>query len=291
MTTIAFQALADALGRYPELGQIHEIVANGLSVNTATCLVACAHQTVLAKRFPLSEFDPDATRTQHLLIRHLIARGFPTPPVIANVEGQTVTIADDGAWVLFERALGEDRYQGTPVFDPFFSLADTSAAGRMLARFHLALADFPTPGGPEDPLPRGIIHGDFIKRNLFWQGHEVSAVIDLDLWKVAPWIHDLAMSLLPVGFDWPHLLQGVGVPRMADMRAFLAGYAEVRPLTDAERQVLPTLMETVRVPFYLDLIALWERRGRPEKAQAFRTLLTGTQSWFRDHPDWALGLI
>ncbi|HEY9857344.1 MAG TPA: phosphotransferase [Stenomitos sp.] len=140
-------------------------------------------------------------------------------------------------------------------------------------------------------LPQGLIHGDFIKRNLFWQGHEVSDVIDFDLWNVGYWVYDLALALLPCGFDWPALLKGEGTPRIADMQSYLEGYQSVRRLTSAESAVLPTVLETARVEFYLGAIATMIDRGDAVQAERFYDLLLGTTRWFHEHPEWASGLM
>lgn len=304
--------LAQALSAYPQLGPMQQVLSQDLSINTATCLVACQAETVLAKRYGLDEYDPDRVAAQHQWVLRLLDKGFPTPAIVANHRDQTVTLAADGAWVVFQLARGEDRYHGRPVFEPFDSHEEARAAGGTLAHFHRSLADVPAtwlrafpPEAQASPfmvereallasvwekLPGGIIHGDFIKRNLFWQGQAVSDVIDLDHWQRAPWLLDLALSLLPVGFNWPKLLKGEGDPHWAHLRAFLDGYDHVRPLDPTERQLLPTVMETARFAFYLDMTELWERRGQPQQADVFRGLLTGTLDWFRAHPQWARGL-
>lgn len=139
-------------------------------------------------------------------------------------------------------------------------------------------------------MPRGLIHGDFIKRNLFWQGHEVSEIIDFDLWNEGYWAYDLALALLPCGFDWPRLLQGQGEVRRRDLESFVAGYRGVRPLHEAERAALPALLETARCEFYLGAIATMLERGDGPQAERFYALLVGTARWFDAHPGWARGL-
>lgn len=130
-------------------------------------------------------------------------------------------------------------------------------------------------------LPRGVIHGDFIKRNLFWEGDQVSDVIDFDLWNVGDWVFDLALALLPCGFNWPRLLAGEGGPNGADMRAFLAGYRQTRELAIAEREVLPVVIESARFEFYLSAMV-----AKPADAELFWGLLVGVFRWFEAHPGW-----
>ncbi|HEY9722521.1 MAG TPA: phosphotransferase [Oscillatoriaceae cyanobacterium] len=130
--------------------------------------------------------------------------------------------------------------------------------------------------------PRGVIHGDFIKRNLFWEDARIVDVVDFDLWNVGHWVFDLALALLPCGFDWPGLLAGRGEPRGAQLAAMLHGYASVRPLDRTERELLPLVMETARFEFYLSAIA-----AKPEQTELFWRLLDGTTRWFATHLGWS----
>jgi Ser/Thr protein kinase RdoA (MazF antagonist) len=138
--------------------------------------------------------------------------------------------------------------------------------------------------------PRGVIHGDFIKRNLFWSGHAVSDVVDFDLWNVGDWVYDLALALLPTGFDWPRLFAGEGAVNGRDMQAFLAGYESVRPLEPAERAALPTLMEAARFEFYASAIAAALAKEDHAQAERFWALLVQVNAWFAAHPDWPAAL-
>lgn len=135
-------------------------------------------------------------------------------------------------------------------------------------------------------LPLGIIHGDWLKRNLFWQGHEVVDVLDFDLWNVGHLVFDLALALLPIGFDWPAVLAGTGAPNHPDLVAFLAGYEEVRHLTAAERAALPVIMETARVEFYLSATHQALLKNDQGQAAMFWDLLVRTRAWFATNPGW-----
>lgn len=135
-------------------------------------------------------------------------------------------------------------------------------------------------------LPTGVIHGDWIKRNLFWQHHDVADVLDFDLWNVGTWLFDLALALLPVGFDWPEVLADQKVPNHPDMVAFLSGYQGVRPLEPAESEALPLVMETARVEFYLSAVNHALVRNEQAQAAMFWDLLVRTRGWFQTHPNW-----
>jgi Ser/Thr protein kinase RdoA (MazF antagonist) len=138
--------------------------------------------------------------------------------------------------------------------------------------------------------PTGAIHGDFIKRNLFWQGERISAVIDFGLWNIGPWLLDLAFAMLPCGFDWPSLLAGGKGVRPTHLQAMLRAYNCLRPLTTAEAQALPVLMEVARLEFYLGIVAGHLMAGRVEDAERFWDLLNGVMAWFTQHPDWSAPL-
>lgn len=137
-------------------------------------------------------------------------------------------------------------------------------------------------------LPVGIVHGDFIKRNLFWHQEQVVDVIDLELWNVGPWLFDLALAVLPAAFE-PARLRGGEAPRYAHLHAMLAGYQAVRPLTQAELASWGAMVEGARVEFYLAAMAQALARGEPVLAGRFWELLSGMQAWFQAHPEWRRG--
>lgn len=342
--TIATDALAGVLTAYPALGDLRRIVRNGLSANTATCLFETSRGIYFAKAYDPRQRDAASLSDEHALVRRLVETGYPTPALMSNQDEATVTWHGGLGYVLSDVARGTDRYGDIGVFEPFGSPPEARAAGAMLARFHLCLAEAPAlaprpfrgltaryelmrapslargladliAGAPalrdflsERPdwkplegflearhaalfeplaaLPRGLIHGDFIKRNLFWQGDEISDVIDFDLWNVGYWVYDLALALLPCGFDWPALLKGQGRPRYQDMQALLEGYCSVRELSSSERPVLPAILETARIEFYLGAIATMLLRSDAAQAAHFHALLMGTTRWFQAHPTW-----
>lgn len=135
-------------------------------------------------------------------------------------------------------------------------------------------------------LPRGVLHGDWIKRNLFWEGQEVSDVLDFELWNVGVLVYDLALALLPVTFNWPELLDGRGKPSSEALNGFLAGYNSVRALEPNERKALPLIMEGARLEFYLSGIATALNANDQHQAALFREILAGTVTWFDNHPGW-----
>jgi len=340
-------ALASVVSRYPELGRFSGIVRNGLSANTASCLFRTERGTYFAKRYDPATRDVQSLAAEHAIVQALRAKEFPTPRLYADADGQTLSVRDGAPYAITDLARGEDRYREASVFAPYRSLAELRSAGGMLARFHLALRDFPLPkpkpfrgitarfdwllaptsaGGLRDlladapslvpflaaraefstllaymearharlapvagALPTGIIHGDFIKRNLFFEGDAVSDVLDFDLWNVGPWVYDLALAMLPCGFDWGAIARGEP-PRVEAMRDFLAGYQEVRPLTGAEAEALPTVLEGARVEIYLSLVAMALRQQDDDKAMLFWGFIVTLVTWFTANVDWSVRL-
>jgi homoserine kinase type II len=135
-------------------------------------------------------------------------------------------------------------------------------------------------------LPRGILHGDWIKRNLFFQGSEVSDVVDFELWNSGVLIYDIALALLPIAFNWPEILGAGGQPNGPALKAFLEGYASVRALEPAEREALPLVMEGARLEFYLSGIAASIAINDQHQAALFWEILSGTVRYFEAHPRW-----
>jgi Ser/Thr protein kinase RdoA (MazF antagonist) len=341
---IDLAALSQIVRRYPQLGDATQILRNGLSINTATCIFETTNGRYFAKRYDPLNRDTPSLMAEHSLVAHLRAANFCTPLLYANDRAETLTWLAEFPYALFALARGEDRYGNRGVFDPFDDREEARAAGATLARFHLALHTLPLPEpkpfrgltaqyqillapDPEAALqallaqqpalqqflaeqpgfdaitqrvfrhvpvitrgqpnwPLGIIHGDWLKRNLFWQGPDVSDVIDFELWNVAPWLYDLALALLPCTFNWPELLQGRSTPNQRDCQAMIAGYHHVRPLHPDERNGLSAMLETARFEFYLSAIGHALTHGDPAQARLFYTLLDDTTRWFETHPDW-----
>lgn len=159
------------------------------------------------------------------------------------------------------------------------------AAGVMLARMHMATADYSgrrdNPVGPAawraladriatraggedramldrvetaladlgDPfagdLPTGAIHADYFPDNVLFEGDAVSGVIDLYFACTGLLAYDLVIALSAWGFDG----SGRALPNI--LTAFREGYEAVRPLTPAESAALPRLGRVAALRFTL----------------------------------------
>jgi homoserine kinase type II len=79
-------------------------------------------------------------------------------------------------------------------------------------------------------LPRGLIHGDLFRDNVLWQAGEIAALIDFESASAGVFAYDLMVCV--------HAWCYADAFRPELVRALLAGYAGVRPLTPDEAGAL-----------------------------------------------------
>ncbi|WP_373414295.1 phosphotransferase [Ensifer aridi] len=116
------------------------------------------------------------------------------------------------------------------------------ALGCCAARIHQTLQR-PARGAP-DGLPKGAVHGALTRDNVFFLGEKVSGVINFRLRHDDVLIAELAQLLL----HWTARMDGTLDGALAS--ALLAGYGDVRPLSEVERQALPAfIMATTATSF------------------------------------------
>ncbi|UGT40787.1 phosphotransferase [Nocardia yamanashiensis] len=107
-------------------------------------------RAVIVKRLPRTLRDAAALGEEHRFMDHLRARGIPVPAVPRTTEFGEFT------YEVQEFGDGEDRYAGVFSWSPYLSTGDAAAAGRMLARLHLAAAGYDAPARPPRPLLGGF---------------------------------------------------------------------------------------------------------------------------------------
>ena len=214
------------------------------------------------------------------LTDHLAAQGLPTARTLRDAAGANLGCLNDRPAALLQ------WLEGAWKRDP--SSADLSQAGAMLARLHLAGADFKgrraNPVGPAarralfdacarvaegphrvllercapwveiDPgraLPQGAIHADYFPDNVLFDGATLSGVIDFYYACTDSLAYDLAIALSAWGFD------ADGAARPEALSAFQSGYEAVRPLSPAERAALPDLGAVAAARFTLTRLHDW----------------------------------
>ena len=154
-------------------------------------------------------------------------------------------------------ALGPSGWQ--PLFERCAGRADEVQPGldaevrRALSR---VLSSWP------QGLPVGHIHADLFPDNVFFLGSEVSGLIDFYFAATDLLACDVAVCLNAWCFEQDFSFN------VTKARALLAGYASVRPLSDAERAALPVLCQGAALRFLLTRLYDW--LNTPEGAMVTR---------------------
>jgi homoserine kinase type II len=187
---------------------------------------------------------------------------------------------------------------------------DTQAVGAALARLHLAGATIPAArhrpsiyayprikerfagfAGTADPalahavaviadeiawldaradaraaLPGGIIHGDLFRDNVLFDGGRVVALIDFEQASAGTFLYDLSVTVN----DW--CWQG-GAFETALVATMVAGYAEVRPLSEAEHALFHVEARAAAMRFTVTRITDVHLAGVDKPDKDFRDYL------------------
>jgi homoserine kinase type II len=218
------------------------------------------------------------------LMKHLAQRGIPVPDPQANKQGDILLS------VLGKPAAVVNRLKGKSQLQP--SAAHCAAVGDMLARMHIAGRDYSRaqPNLRSLPwwndtvpvvlpyltasqaaliqselalqnhmqasaayaaLPRGPVHADLFRDNVMFDGDTLTGFFDFYFAGVDTWLFDIAVSLN----DWCIDLAS-GQRDAARETAMLQAYAAVRPLSAAERQLLPVMLRAGALRFWIS--RLWD---------------------------------
>ncbi len=218
------------------------------------------------------------------LMKHLALHGIPVPDPAADRGGDILHTVQGKPAAVVNRLRGKSQLAPGP--------AHCAAVGAVLARMHLAARDFnrqqPNLRGlpwwnetvpvvlphldaaqaallqselayqnhvAASPayaaLPRGPIHADLFRDNVMFEGDQLTGLFDFYFAGVDTWLFDLAVCLN----DWCiDLASGAHDAERAD--SLIAAYAGVRPLTAAERRLLPALLRAGALRFWIS--RLWD---------------------------------
>ncbi len=153
-----------------------------------------------------------------------------------------------GADFGMRRANGLSLQSWRPLFAQAEAAADQVAPGLAeRTRRELAYLEARWPEG----LPIGVIHADLFTDNVFFIGEEVSGLIDFYFACTDLLAYDLAICLNAWCFE-PD-----GSFNLTKGRAMIVGYERIRPLNDAEAEVLPILCRGSALRFMLTRLVDW----------------------------------
>ncbi|MGS5086580.1 homoserine kinase [Hydrogenophaga sp. A37] len=223
------------------------------------------------------------------LMKHLAGKGIPVPEPAANARGELVhTVQGKPAAVVA-------KLRGHSELAP--GVAHCRAVGDMLARMHLAGRDFeltqPNLRGigwwnqtvpvvlphlsesqaalilselayqnhvaaspAYKALPGGPVHADLFRDNVMFEGETLCGFFDFYFAGNDSFLFDLAVTLN----DWCiyHGRDGFdGLHDEARAQAMLEAYQAVRPLSAAERSLLPAMLRAGALRFWLSRLWDW----------------------------------
>ncbi|MBO9650886.1 MAG: homoserine kinase [Variovorax sp.] len=140
----------------------------------------------------------------------------------------------------------------TPVVLPYLEAPQAA-----LLRSELAYQNHIAESSSYAALPRGPVHADLFRDNAMFDTHanaeapKLTGVFDFYFAGTDTWLFDIAVCLN----DWAIDLK-TGHHDSARADALLAAYSSVRPLTGAERTLLPAMLRAAALRFWIS--RLWD---------------------------------
>lgn len=218
------------------------------------------------------------------LMKHLAQHGIPVPDPQADRSGDILHTVCGKPAALVDRLAGHSELAPTA--------QHCAQVGAMLARMHLAARDYnrqqPNLRGlawwnetvpvvlpflePAQAallkselayqnhvaassayaaLPRGPVHADLFRDNVMFEDGRLTGFFDFYFAGVDAWLFDLAVCLN----DWAIDL-ATGRHDAGRASAFVDAYTAVRPLSAAERQLLPAMLRAGALRFWIS--RLWD---------------------------------
>ena len=138
-------------------------------------------------------------------------------------------------------------------------LAHLDAEQAALLQSELAYQNHVAASSAYTALPRGPVHADLFRDNVMFEGEQLTGFFDFYFAGVDTFLFDLAVCLNDWCIDWES-----GAHDAARFDAMLAAYQSVRPLSAAERSLLPAMARAGALRFWIS--RLWDYH-LPREAQ------------------------
>lgn len=277
---------AQALLRLLNLGELRAMRGIQGGIENTNYFVTCERDGV-AHDYVLTLFERlgfEQLPFYLYLMKHLAQHGIPVPDPAADKDGDILHALCGKPAAVVDRLRGHSELKPTP--------AHCAAVGEMLARLHLAARDYGrrqpnlrglawwnetvpvvlphldeaqaslirselayqnhvAAGATYAALPRGPIHADLFRDNVMFEDGRLTGFFDFYFAGVDTWLFDIAVCLN----DWCiDLDTGAHEAQRAD--AFLQAYGRVRPLSAAERQLMPAMLRAGALRFWIS--RLWD---------------------------------
>jgi len=145
------------LRRYPAAGGAERLLSFSPRPFSAASIVAAAHGEVFVKRHHRSVRDRGGLLEEHRLIAFLAGTGWDggealVPPVLADQDGETAIADGEWTYEVHAPARGLDVYEQALSWTPFLASGHARAAGRALAKLHIATKGYDAPARGMRPL-------------------------------------------------------------------------------------------------------------------------------------------
>lgn len=130
-------------------------------------------------------------------------------------------------------------------------LPHLDAAQAALLQSELAYQNHVAASSTYAALPRGPVHADLFRDNVMFAEDTLTGFFDFYFAGVDTWLFDLAVCLNDWCIDLP-----TGAHHVERAAAMLTAYQSVRPLTAAERELLPAMLRAGALRFWIS--RLWD---------------------------------
>lgn len=130
---------------YPALEDGCDVLWHSPRPFSAAALVRSGPRRYLVKRHHARVRTAALLGEEHRFIAHLAAAGLPVVDVLHTRHGATAIERDSWTYELHAEGAGQDLYRDSPSWTPPSEPAHAREAGAVLARLHLAAADYHAP--------------------------------------------------------------------------------------------------------------------------------------------------
>jgi Ser/Thr protein kinase RdoA (MazF antagonist) len=143
--SLTLEEVRGLLRHFPELGRPMRMLSVSPRPFSAASVIATQEQNIFVKQHHVNVRSVGGLREEHRFIAHLRSRGAAVPRVFSSDGYETAIKLGEWVYEVHETPQGEDVYEDALSWTPFWSAGHAYAAGRALARIHLASDGYDAP--------------------------------------------------------------------------------------------------------------------------------------------------